>query len=143
MTGPGHSSSTFIFCNCFSDGCVGNKQDAQSQIESEANEVDYGCGEQLDFEDFGQGYTGSWGLQASHDKSFGSPFLRLSKRQSEVFKDVAVPVDADIVSVAFELFEIDTWGSDDKLKVGFQLFFLFCCLLCICRIRILNRTILS
>ena len=100
------------------DGCVGSNEDAQSQIESEADEADHGCAEQLDFEDFGQGYTGGWGLQASQDVTFGSPFLRLHKQQSQVFKDVAVPFDADIVTVEFELFEIDSWEQDDRLKVA-------------------------
>ena len=103
---------------CFVDGCVGGKEDAQRIIESENDEADYGCAEQLLFEDFGQGYTGGWGLQASQDNSFGSPFLRLHKDHPKVFKDIAVPFDADIVTIEFEMYEIDDWSDDDALKLS-------------------------
>ena len=103
---------------CIVEGCVGGKEDALRILESENDDADYACAEQLLFEDFGEGYTGGWGLKASQDNSFGSPFLRLHKQQSEVFKDIAVPFDADTVTIEFEMFEIDEWSESDALKVS-------------------------
>ena len=102
---------------CLVDGCVGNKEDAQRQIGSENDEADYGCAEQIEFEDFGHRYTGSWGLKAEQDNAFGSPFLRLHKKQSEIIKDVTVPSDADLVTIEFAFYEIDQWEEEDMLKV--------------------------
>lgn len=102
---------------CLVDGCIGNWEDAQRLIDSENEEVDYGCAEQVEFEDFGHNYAGGWGLRAEQDSSFGSPFLRLHKHQPEIIKDIIVPQDADLVTLEFNFYEIDQWEVDDQLLV--------------------------
>jgi von Willebrand factor type D domain len=102
---------------CYVDGCVGGIEDAKKAIEGDNDEVDYGCAEQIEFEDFGPRYTGSWG-RAVQDTAFGSPFLRLHKGQAETFKDITAPTDADVVTMEFLFHEIDQWEAEDVLMVS-------------------------
>ncbi|CAB9498350.1 Inherit from bactNOG: hemolysin-type calcium-binding region [Seminavis robusta] len=81
---------------CYVDGCTGTKEDAQKLIESDNEEADY---------------------IAEQDNAFGSPFLRLHNKQSEIFKDITVPQDADVVTLEFLFYEIDQWELDDKVLV--------------------------
>ncbi|CAB9516016.1 expressed unknown protein [Seminavis robusta] len=72
---------------CYVDGCTGTKEDAQKLIESDNEEADYMCAEQIEFEDFGpRPLLRMLGISAEQDNAFGSPFLRLHKSNQKSSK---------------------------------------------------------
>jgi len=102
-------SHTFqLLCVPDSDPCF----DRENQVCSDVSdgvlvEEDYESGQALD-----------WIFGSEESSNSFSKFLgRLGGSRPEVVKTFTIPTDADLISLEFNLYEIDNWQPDDKLFV--------------------------
>lgn len=93
---------------CMIDGCIGDEEDARKLAEADEDLTDKKCGRQVFFEDFDKPCDGAWGEIAKNDDR-ETKFLRLHKGSPTFRRNFKVPLNSDMITLEFMLYEIGAW----------------------------------